>query len=76
MDHISITDLDVYAYHGVFPEEKKLGQHFYLSLSLSIDAHRAGVSDSLQDSVNYGDVCHTAKKELEEHSFHLIEAAL
>ena len=31
MDKIRIEDLEVYAYHGVFPEENKLGQKFVIS---------------------------------------------
>lgn len=29
MDKIYIKDLEVFAYHGVFKEEKKLGQKFF-----------------------------------------------
>ena len=37
MDKIYIRDLEFIGYHGVFEEEKKLGQKFYLSLELSTD---------------------------------------
>lgn len=32
-DQIKITDLEVFANHGVFPEENKLGQKFLISAS-------------------------------------------
>ena len=41
MDKIRIEDLEVYAYHGVFPEENKLGQKFVISASLYVDAGKA-----------------------------------
>ena len=34
MDKIYIKDLEVFAYHGVLKEEKKLGQKFVVSLEL------------------------------------------
>lgn len=34
MDKIKIKDLEVYANHGVFPEETKLGQKFLVSADL------------------------------------------
>ena len=34
MDQIKIKDLEVYANHGVFPEETRLGQKFLVSCVL------------------------------------------
>ena len=34
MDQIHIKNLEVYAHHGVFPEENALGQRFVISASL------------------------------------------
>ena len=34
MDHIYIEGLRVFAYHGVFPQEKRDGQEFVLDLTL------------------------------------------
>ena len=36
MDHIFINEVPFYANHGVFAEEKSLGQTFLLSLKLFI----------------------------------------
>ena len=47
LDKISIENLEVYAYHGVYPEENKLGQKFFLSLQLFIDTDRAVGQDDL-----------------------------
>ena len=37
MDKIKIENLEVFANHGVFPEENKLGQKFLVSVVLYVD---------------------------------------
>ena len=73
LDKISIENLEVYAYHGVYPEENKLGQKFFLSLQLFIDTNRAVGQDDLMQSVNYGEVCFLLKDWMEKNTFCLIE---
>lgn len=41
-DQITIKNLEVYANHGVFPEEQKLGQKFIVSAILYTDTRKAG----------------------------------
>ena len=41
MDQLRIKDLEVYAYHGVFPAEKELGQRFVLDLWVDYEMTRA-----------------------------------
>ena len=53
MDAIVISDLEVFAHHGVFPEENVLGQKFLVSLRLEVDLRPAGQRDDLSASVNY-----------------------
>lgn len=74
-DTIKIENLQVFANHGVFPEETALGQKFVLSLKLYTDTRRAGKSDELAASIDYGDVCLRATKFMEENTYRLIEAA-
>lgn len=72
-DEIHIDDLEVYAHHGVFPEEKKKGQPFYVNLVLYTDTRRAGQQDELTLSTHYGEVCHLVTKWMQEHTYDLIE---
>lgn len=74
MDKIKITGLKVFAHHGVFPEETKNGQDFYVNVTLYLDCKKAGLSDNLDESVNYGEVCHFITKFLTEHTYLLIES--
>ena len=61
MDEIRIVDLEVFANHGVFPEENALGQKFIVNLVLRGDFSAACKSDALDDSVDYGAVCRSGR---------------
>ena len=74
MDKIKIENLEVFAKHGVYPEETKLGQKFLVSLEMYLDARPAGTRDALEESVDYGKVAHTIQTEMQKHTFQLIEA--
>ena len=74
MDCIHIRDLEIWAKHGVYPEENTLGQKFVVSADLYLDVRRAGMEDELELSVDYGAVCHRIKRFMEEHTCKLLEA--
>lgn len=73
MDTICIRDIEVFAYHGVMKEENALGQKFLITASLSLSTREAGISDDLEKSVNYAEVCRIIKEYAENNTFKLIE---
>lgn len=75
MDKIVIEELEVFARHGVFPEENRLGQKFVLSMELYLDLSKAGRTDDLTQSVNYGEVCAFCTEWMHQHTVQLIETA-
>ena len=75
MDKIRIKNLELFAKHGVFPEENALGQKFLVSADLYTDIRPAGLTDDLNASIDYGMVCHKIKDFLEQHTFRLLETA-
>ena len=75
LDEIRIEDLEVFANHGVFPEENVLGQKFLVSAVLYTDTRRAGRTDDLTASIHYGEVCAFIDRYLREHTFKLLERA-
>lgn len=75
MDQIIVEDLRVYAYHGVYPQENEEGQNFYVSVTLDTDTRAAGLSDDLELSTNYGEICRFLYSFLREHTYKLIETA-
>ena len=75
MDRIIVKDLEIYAFHGVLEEEKRLGQKFYITLDLALDYFKAGEEDKLEYTVNYAKLCEEAEEFLTKNTFNLIEAA-
>ncbi len=75
MDEIRIRELQVYAYHGVFPEENEKGQFFYVNATLYTDTRKAGLTDELRDATDYGQVCHLITRVMTENTWKLIERA-
>lgn len=74
-DQIRIEELEIYSHHGVYKEEKVLGQKFLVSAILYTDTKRAGVSDCIEYSVDYGEVCRRIAEIMEKNTFDLIECA-
>ena len=66
MDQIKIENLEIFANHGVYPEENRLGQKFLVSCILYVDTRKAGKTDDLEASVNYGTISHLIKEKMEE----------
>lgn len=75
MDQIRIKGLEIYARHGVYEEEKKMGQRFQVDAALHMDTRRAGRSDDLEASTDYGAVCRRLEEVLTGNCYNLIEAA-
>lgn len=75
MDKIVIKDFEVFANHGVFQEEKNLGQIFVISIELSLNTREAAVTGDLTKSVHYGELAHKVEVEFSKESYDLIETA-
>lgn len=73
-DEIRIEGLEVFAHHGVYQEETKNGQYFYVNAVLYTDVRRAGSEDSLEHTINYGTVCHFITDWMQENTCLLLEA--
>lgn len=74
-DCIQIKNLQIFAHHGVFEEEKQNGQDFFLNVKLYLDLHIPGKSDCLVDALDYGACSHFIKEVFTEKSYDLIEKA-
>ncbi len=73
-DEILLEGMRFYAYHGVNPEERALGQRFTVDVALTVDLRRAGQSDDLADTVSYSDVYKVVRRIVEGEPRQLIEA--
>jgi 7,8-dihydroneopterin aldolase/epimerase/oxygenase len=73
-DEILLEGMRFYAYHGVNPEERALGQRFAVDVVLAVDLRRAGQSDDLADTVSYSAVYKLVRAIIEGEPRNLIEA--
>ncbi len=74
VDKIFVNQMEFYGYHGVFPEENRLGQRFVVDLIIETDLSAAGKSDQLDDSINYGELYAVCKEVVEGEQYNLVEA--
>ena len=73
MDYIIIDNLETFGYHGVFEEEAFLGQKFLVTAKLFLDTRKAGMTDNLKESLDYGEACQVIRKIVETERYMLIE---
>jgi dihydroneopterin aldolase len=62
---IELNSMKFYAFHGVSPQEMKVGNHFVVDISYSFPISKAFDSDDVNDTINYADVYNVVKKEME-----------
>ena len=72
-DRILLRGLVFYGYHGVNPEEQKLGQRFRVDLTLWADLHPAAASDNLEDTISYATIYEQVRTILEGPPSRLLE---
>lgn len=48
--------MNFYAYHGVLPQETKVGNRFVVSVTLDAEVDAAMCTDALEDTINYAQV--------------------
>ncbi|MBM7646439.1 dihydroneopterin aldolase [Scopulibacillus daqui] len=74
MDKIYVNKMAFYGYHGVFSEENKLGQRFFVDVILELNLKNAGKNDDLNKTVNYQDIYEITKKIVEGPPKKLVES--
>lgn len=62
---IELNTMKFYAYHGVAPQETRVGNTFLVDLVLTAPLEKAAASDCLDDTINYADVYAVVKQEME-----------
>jgi dihydroneopterin aldolase len=55
-DEITLTGLRVFGRHGVYDEERRVGQDFVVDVTLRLDTRRAAATDDVTDTVHYGEL--------------------
>ena len=74
MDTIFISELKVKTKLGVPAWERMVAQTIILDIEIGYDLSKAGKSDAIADTIDYGTVVARINDTLKEHSFQLAEA--
>ncbi|KAI5679666.1 hypothetical protein M9H77_00893 [Catharanthus roseus] len=73
-DKLVLRGLKFHGFHGVKPEERKLGQKFLIDVDAWMDLQPAGVSDHLSDTISYTAIYGIVKEVLEGPPQNLLES--
>lgn len=68
-----IDNLEVFANHGLFEEENKLGQKFIFDIECELNYKKAMFSDEMTDSISYADIAEVVVKTTTTNTFNLLE---
>lgn len=70
---IRLTGLEVFAFHGVLASEKEHGQRFLVDLEIALDLSSAGVSDRIEDTIDYGALAQAVHDRVATERWDLLE---
>ncbi|HEX4436257.1 MAG TPA: dihydroneopterin aldolase [Solirubrobacteraceae bacterium] len=70
---IEIAGLSLYTHHGVTEAEREVGQRLVLDLRLDVGETDATVTDSLEDTIDYAEVCQLVALVAQQRSHKTLE---
>jgi 7,8-dihydroneopterin aldolase/epimerase/oxygenase len=70
---VEITGLSLYTHHGVEAAEREVGQRLVFDLSFEVGECDATVTDRVEDTVDYADVCQQVALAAQERSYKTLE---
>jgi dihydroneopterin aldolase len=70
---IEISGLSLYTHHGVTEAEREIGQRLVLDLRLEVGECDATVTDLVDDTVDYADVCQVVALVAQQRSYRTLE---
>lgn len=73
MDRILIKELEIFAHHGVYDDEKEKGQRFIINAEIYLSTLTASQSDNIDDTLDYGRVCEYMKNYMIVNQINLLE---
>lgn len=70
---VEIEGLSLYTRHGVSEAERELGQRLLFDVTLELGDSAATVTDRLEDTVDYAEVCEQVALAAQEQSYRTLE---
>ncbi len=74
MDVLFLKDFKLKTIIGLYPWERKAPQPIMIDLEIGLYDHKAGLSDDIADTIDYGKVANRIKEFATANDFHLVEA--
>lgn len=68
MDKIILKGMEFYGFHGVEQQEKRQSQKFLVDVEIGFSTRKAGESDLLEDTIDYGAVFRDVRQIMEEET--------
>lgn len=65
---IKLKNMRFFAYHGVLPQERIVGNEFVVNIKIEVDFVMAISSDDVSDTLNYATVFGLVKNEMQQPS--------
>lgn len=62
--YICLHEVRFYAFHGVMPQERRVGGEFLVSVKVGYPLEKAMSSDDVADTLNYAELYELVKKEM------------
>jgi 7,8-dihydroneopterin aldolase/epimerase/oxygenase len=70
---VEITGLSLYTHHGVEAAEREVGQRLVFDLQFELSDCDATLTDRIEDTVDYADVCQQVALAAQERSYRTLE---
>ena len=70
---VEVRGLSLYTHHGVEAAEREVGQRIIIDLRLEVGDTDATVTDLVEDTVDYGEVCTTVALVAQQRSYKTLE---
>jgi dihydroneopterin aldolase len=70
---IEISGLSLYTHHGVSEAEREIGQRLLLDLRLDVGETDATVTDRIEDTIDYAEVCQLVALVAQQRSYKTLE---
>jgi 7,8-dihydroneopterin aldolase/epimerase/oxygenase len=70
---VEVTGLSLYTRHGVNEAEREIGQRLVFDVAFELDECDATITDRVEDTVDYGEVCEQVALAAQERQYRTLE---
>jgi dihydroneopterin aldolase len=70
---VEVSGLSLFTHHGVSDAEREVGQRLVVDLRMDVGESDATLTDRLEDTVDYGEVCQVVALVAQQRSYRTLE---